>query len=481
MDTGLTSLLLRPGRRCVNVLALLSASLLSLLLGACAVPTPSLAPPAPPAATWQAPLPHEGQTSQLLQWWQGFDDPELPALIAQAQAQSPTLAQALARLRQARANLAAAGAGRLPSATLNGSATRASNASTSFSTLSQVSASVDALWELDLFGGVRHAVDAAQARADSAGYTWHEARLSLAADVADAYVGLRTCEALAQVYADDAGSQSRSAGLTQEKVRVGFESPANGALAEAAQAQARDRATAQQAQCDITVKTLVLLTALDESTLRQRLAAGRARLPQPSGFTPHTLPAQVLAQRPDLAAASRELVAAAYDVGVAQAQRYPSLSFNGSIGAGLVRLGGSSQDAVTWSFGPGLSLPLFDAGRRRAQADATQARYDDSRAGLEQRLRLAVREVEEALVRVDAAQRREGDAATAAHGFQRYFEAAEQRWRLGAGSLIEMEDARRNALSAQASQLGVQRERVAAWVSLYRAVGGGWQADTPTP
>lgn len=451
------------------------------LMGGCAVQTPPATATGQPAVRWHASVPSEGATEQLVQWWSRFDDPLLPTLIARAQAGSPTVSQALARLRQARANLTVTGAGRLPSATLNGSASRASNATTSFKTVNQLSASLDAAWEIDLFGGVRYSVEAAQARADSAGLAWHDARLSLAAEVADAYVGLRTCEALAQVYADDAQSQASTAQLTQEKVRVGFESPANGALAEAAQAQARDRATAQQAQCDVAVKTLVYLLGDDEAALREQLRAGQGHLPQPAPFGLATLPAQLLAQRPDLAAASRDLVAAAADVGVAEARRYPSISFNGSIGGGWLRLDGSTQDAVTWSFGPSVSLPLFDGGRLRAQAAVAQARYDDSRAGLEQRLRGAVREVEEALVRLGAAQRREADAAIAAGGFKRYFEAAEARWRLGSASVMDREEARRNALAAQAAYLGVQRERVAAWISLYRAVGGGWTPTEPTP
>lgn len=233
------------------------------------------------------------------------------------------------------------------------------------------------------------------------------------------------------------------------------------------------------------VKTLVYLTGEEEAALRaqlrQPLSTGPGRLPQPAPFGLAALPAQVLAQRPDLAAAARDLVAAAAEVGVAEARRYPSISFNGSIGGGVLRLDGGSQEAVTWSFGPSLALPLFDRARQRAQAEAALARYDERRAVLQQRLRAAVREVEEALVRLDAAQRREADAATAAGGFKRYFDATEARWRLGSASVMDREEARRNALAAQAAYLGVQRERVAAWISLYRAVGGGWTPAEPTP
>jgi len=452
----------------------LCVALLATTLAACAtLPDPSAQTPAPPQ--WHAPLPHGGEIATLADWWQRFDDPLLPTLIADAQSTSPTLAQALARVAQARAAQRAAEAGRWPSVNATAQASRGSNATTGLVATSQALLGADAQWEIDLFGGVRHNIAAAQAGAQRAELSWHEARVTLAAEVAQAYIGLRACEALVDVLRQEADSQGRNAELTSEKVRVGFEAPANGALAAAAAAQTRDRLTAQQAECDVAVKALVLLTAQDEAALRPRLATRRAVLPQPgSAFALQPLPAALLAQRPDIAAAERELVAAAAGVGVAEAARWPRLTFSGSIGIGALRIAGDTTDARTWGFGPALVLPVFDGGRLKAQSDAARGRYDEARAALEQGMRVAVREVEEALVRVQAAQQREADALRAAQGFRDYFAAAETRWRSGAGSVIEMEDARRTALAAQAGLIGVQRERVAAWVALYRAAGGGW-------
>jgi outer membrane protein TolC len=126
-------------------------------------------------------------------------------------------------------------------------------------------------------------------------------------------------------------------------------------------------------------------------------------------------------------------------------------------------------------------LPIFDGGARAAGEDAARARYDDARASLDAQLRRAVAEVEEALVRLDAATRREGQAQRAAQGFIDYFGAAEQRWRIGAGSLIDREEARRTALAARTALIAVQRERVAAWITLYRSLGGGWSAADAVP
>lgn len=454
---------------------------LALLLGACSTPRLPATPTEAAAERWQATLPHGGDAAAMADWWARFDDPLLAALQRDAQARNPTLAQALARLAEARAATRNADAARWPRLDGVAQGTRSSSPASLFAASGQASVGVEAAWEVDLFGATRAQVAAAQARSEQAGLGWHDARISLAADVAGTYVGYRACEAQLQVLEQDAQSQRQSAELTREKVRVGFEAPANGALADGAAADAANRAIAQRADCDVLVKSLVVLTGQAEPALRGRLQPGAMTLPRPAAFGVTALPAQLLLQRPDMAAAERALVAAAADVGVAEAARYPRLTFSGNLAAAALRSGGQTQDGTAWGFGPTLVLPLFDAGARAAREDAARARYDEARAALDARLRRATAEVEEALVRLDAATRREGEAERAAQGFRDYYAAAEQRWRIGAGSLIDREEARRTALAAQSALINVQRERVAAWITLYRALGGGWSGADSTP
>lgn len=471
-----------PRHRAAAAAAL--AALALLLLGACTTPRVPSRPDTELPSRWQASLPglpHGGDVQALADWWAGFDDPLLPALVVEAQASNPTLAQALARIEQARASLRSARSQYWPALTGRAQATRSAAAENNLAPASQASLAADAQWEIDLFGGTRATVAAAQARSEQATLAWHAARVSLAAEVAQAYVGLRSCEAQRGVFDEDATSQQQSAALTREKVRVGFESPANGALADGAAAESGNRAIAQRADCEVLLQTVGVLSGDPIDRLRTRLAARTGRLPQPAAFAVATLPAQLLTQRPDIAAAEREVVAAAAEVGVADAARFPRLSISGSLGYTALRAGGVDRDGPTWGFGPSLTLPLFDAGQRAANQDAARARYDEARAALDARLRTAVAEVEEALLRLDAATRREADAMRAAEGFRAYYAAAEQRWRVGAGSLIEREDARRIALNAQSALLAVQRERIASWVTLYRALGGGWSPSDAVP
>jgi NodT family efflux transporter outer membrane factor (OMF) lipoprotein len=387
---------------------------------------------------------------------------------------SPTVASARSRIEQARASRTAARAALLPTLDAQASASRG-NAQPPAPLATSLQAGVQAGWEIDLFGGNRAALEAAQSRLEGAQAGWHDARVAVAAETAAGYVNLRTCERQLAVASGDAQSRAETARLAQLTARAGFTAPADAALARASAAEASARLTQQRAQCDIEVKALVALSGLPEPQLRLQLATPWQEPAQQALLPVVSLPAQLLAQRPDVYQAERAVAAASSDIGNAQAQRYPRLSLNGSIAAGIVRVGGETADLQTWSIGPlALSLPLFDGGRRAANVDAASARYDEAVALYTARVRQAVREVEEALVNLQSANLRMEDARVASEGFRTSFTATQARYRSGLGSLLELEDARRTALAAETALVSLQRERVLAWIALYRAVGGGW-------
>ena len=442
-------------------------------------PAAALAIDAP--AQWQAPLPHNGQLSDLGRWWRQFDDPLLSQLIADAQTVSPRLADAGARIAQARATRVAASAALVPSVNADARAVRGrQDFVTPLGTLA--SATVQASWEIDLFGARRAARDAAQARVALAQAAWHEARVSLAAEVATSYVALRACEAQVLQSETDAASRGETARLTALSAKAGFQSPANEALSRASAAQARAQLTAQRAQCDVDIKALVALSGIAEPALRARLAAKSATLPQPAQIAVSAVPAEVLSQRPDLDSAAREVIAASADVANAQAQRLPRVSLAGAIGPSYYDTGTAHGSGTLWSIGPiAITLPLFDAGTRAANVDAARARYDAAAMAYRGKVRTALREVEEALVQLQSTAARNEDARVAAEGFEASYRATEARYRGGLASLFELEDARRSAVQAQSSLIELQRERVAAWIALYRALGGGWSASDAAP
>jgi NodT family efflux transporter outer membrane factor (OMF) lipoprotein len=459
---------------------LIAAVAAALALAGCASTGPSSTPAPEAPAQWQAPMPHNGTLGDLASWWQQFDDPLLVELIESAQKASPTLASAASRIRQARATRIAAGALLVPALDAVGSASRGdSQPPLPLATTMQVG--LQATWEIDLFGGNRQATQAAQERLDGAQARWHEARVSVAAETANTYVSLRTCEHLVIVADNDAKSRAETARLSELSAQAGFTAPAVAALARASAAEGSALAKRQLAQCEVLVKALVALSALPEPQLRQKLAVAWSEPSKANVLTVASVPAQVLAQRPDVYQAEREVAAASAELGSARAQRYPRLSLFGSIAAGSFRTGGVSTDLQTWSIGPlAVTMPIYDGGRRAANVDAAQARYEEAAAFYAASVRQAVREVEEALVTLESTRLRDEDARVAAENYRVSFVGTEARYRSGLTSLVELEDARRSALVSETALVLLQRERLTAWIGLYRALGGGWARPDAT-
>ena len=187
------------------------------------------------------------------------------------------------------------------------------------------------------------------------------------------------------------------------------------------------------------------------------------------------VPAEVVAQRPDIEAAARDVAAAAADAAQADAQRWPRITLAGSIGATRVATIGIRTDGTVWSAGPiAVTFPIFDGGTRRANARAAHVRYEAATTVYAARLRDAVRDVEGALVTLDSTARRTGSAEMAADGLVHAYRATLASYEAGVASLFDLEDARRSMVAARSALIELHRERVVAWIALYRAVGGGW-------
>ena len=469
-----------------------------LYLASCAITPPATQVGDQAAGQWYSPLPnaspnssqlpHQGSVKALSNWWQSLGDPLLVELIASAQAASPSVTAATSRIAQARSAVVATGAASMPGLSAVANASRGvSQLNVPLASVGQVG--LQASSEIDLWGGNRAAQDAAQARLAGSQAGWHEARVSVAAEVANTYLNLRTCEQLVNVAKDDVTSRSETSRLTGLLANAGFTAPANASLARASNAQSQSMLTLQRTQCDMQVKALVALTTLSEPEIRQKMALNMASNTNLAGVLPTyfamnniaipALPAQLLAQRPDVFAAQQEVAAASGDVGSAQAAKYPRLGLSGSVGLQSIRSGGVGINGATWSIGPlSVTLPILDGGRSSAAVDVANANYAAASANYRAKVRGAVREVEETLLNVQSAADRLVDAAIATDGYSAAFVASEARFKSGLGSLSDLEDTRRTALAAKTALLNLERERSAAWVALYRALGGGWSSST---
>lgn len=457
------------------------------------------------APTWQTSLPHGGELSQLQTFWAQYNDALLLALIEQAQAQSVNIATAKTKIAEARANRVSAFSSLLPTLDTTFSSSKAvqqpaigiSGASaipigggqaSGFGagaqggqaiTTSQVNA--QAAWELDLFGANSGLLKAAQARESAAQAGWHDARVAVAAELATSYFNLRFCQVQLSINQNDMKSRAESARVTEISYKAGFSANAAYQLALAGAADAAQQMKVQQAQCDLGIKELVALTDLDEKDLRQQLAdtAFTANENNQTFFTIAEIPATIINQRPDIVSAEADLMTTAAELKNTHVQRLPKVSLNGSIG--WMRISGSSfkGEGEVWSLGPiSITLPIFDAGKRKANVNTAEAKYAEAAANYRSKVRYAIKEVEDALVNLHASTDRQSDVLTALNGYQASLLATEQKVSAGFANLIELEENRRYALQAQTNQVNVLKDRNNAWIALYRAIGGGWQNTT---
>ncbi|MGZ4968251.1 MAG: efflux transporter outer membrane subunit [Methylobacter sp.] len=459
------------------------------VLAGCSVFPDYVRPAIDTPAHWQAQRTKPERETEFLDWWSQFNDPVLTRLLQAAEQDNPTLEQAVASIASARASLAGAGAGGLPSLTAKttysrskgGSAYGTSSQTTTGSSagfttgISQVlSGSLDASWELDLFGKFAFSQQAEQARLTAAELTWQNAKISLAAEVASNYVSYRACELAATAYQNAIASKQDTARLTGVLAHAGFSSSADAVLAEASLHAGESSLIAQRAECDNTIKALVALTDLAEADLRAWLSGGSG-IPTPAQFQVDSVPADLLTQRPDLAADERKLAAAGADIGNAVAKRYPSVSLTGSIGKRKTETSGLTLSSNTWSIGPTITLPIFDGGDLRSKVDSAEAGYAGALATYRSDIRAAIKEVEQALVNLSGAEQREIAEGRSAEQYRQYFRAAEINWRAGGLSLLSLEDARGQMITQEISHISQQQNRVQYWIALYKALGGGWR------
>ena len=461
---------------------------LTLLLAGCAAVGPDYVPPklsdAGVPGQWTSGSDMAGSdkavanTSPAFQWWAELDDPLLNQMVTEGFRTSPTLGIAVARVSQARAAYAGTRAAELPAITGDAESERsASDSSGKPSTDSWLS--TNASWEIDLFGAVRRGNEGAAARAAAQQATLADVRVSLAADITDAYLSFRACQSNVALSEQDVVSREATEKLTAASVTEGFTAPYQAIRSKASVAEAKTQLASTRAYCARQENLLTRLTGIPRPELMKQLAGkptGLDRLPVPRHFGV-AIPAQSLTQRPDIRAAERKVAAASADIGLAEADRYPRLTLNGSLGYEVEGTGGGALSFGTWSFGPSLSLPIFDGGRRKAAVDVAKARYDEALAEFKAKARNAIQEVEDALTRYAAAHERAENARVSANQYQQFFKTVEIRYREGASNLLELEDARRSMLDAQQTLLNVMQERLQAWVALNRATGGAAQYE----
>jgi outer membrane protein, multidrug efflux system len=438
-------------------------------------------PPVPVPSTWARPA--EGTstaTQDLARWWERLNDPVLSRLIDRTLQASPDVRTAQSRLRQARGQRNLAQANRKPtaaaSASLSGSKRSDVGASATFSP------AFDASWEPDVFGGLRSAVQAAEADLAATESDLHKTQVSLAAEVAVNYVGMRGDQARLKIAEANLATQAETLQLTEWRAQAGLVGSvdveqARASLAQTQAAVPNVRLTLEQAQ-----HRLAVLAGLPPSALVEELDAVAA-VPTPPDGIAIGIPAESLRQRPDVRAAEQRLVAETARLAQSRAARFPSFSLRGSLGTDVVSAALTGGTSVAASLVASVSQTIFDGGRIRQQIAIQGAVQEQAAISYESTVLTAFEEVENALASLEQNRLRLASLATAAEASRNAALLARHQYAAGLSDFQTVLDTQRTLLAAEDSLATTQVSRATALVQLYKALGGGWSpagADAAT-
>lgn len=414
-------------------------------------------------------------------WWTAFSDRRLNGYVDQGLAQNLDILQALERINQAQAGVISAGAGSLPSLDLTADATRSGSkdiggsagAAAASGAQTSVSGGLSASWFLDLFGLYRRSKEAALANLDAAYASVDTARLTLLSSVVAAYIDVRYYQERIAIAQQNLRSRRETLDLTKLQLEAGAASRLDVVQAEGLVNSTLADIPGLETQFRGAAHRVATLLGLPASSLIPELsrAAGQpvARFNAKSG-----IPADLIRNRPDIRAAERSLAAAVANVGVAEAQLYPAITLGGSITPSYTRAAGAEAGLLSWSFGPALSLPIFDGGALRANLSSAESSAREAYISWKQTVLNAVEEVENALAAVSRDGRTVAALRATVRSYQEALQLATASYRDGASSLLDVLDAQREVSTAQANLAAAVRQMAQDYVSLNVAIGGGY-------
>ncbi|WP_242182641.1 efflux transporter outer membrane subunit [Sphingomonas sp. CARO-RG-8B-R24-01] len=447
--------------------------------------------PATPAAlgvpdAYSVPLPAQAR-GDLTAWWTRFDDPLLTSVVERARANNLDIAQALARLRQAREALVQSRAQLLP--TLSGSAgyTRSQSIVGGTTTLpggativtgrgsgDTLSLGLDVQYQVGLFGEIRRTIESSRAQYETSGYDLATVLLSTEAEAARNYMLARLYQAQLANARASLRVQDDNLEIAGFRVQAGLVSSLDVEQARSQRASTAATIPTIEQNYNAAVSRIGVLTGQAPGALKGELAATR---PIPAGPDSVAIgvPLDTLRQRPDVRAAERQLAAATAQIGVAKAQLYPALAISGSLSTDASKLGSLFQTIAGQVFA-GLTQAIFNGGRLRAQVRSNEAAADGAFAAYKSTVLQGLEDVENAVVALDSAKRRAEQFAIALDAANNSAILSRTQYRAGLTDFVTLNTTETSLLNARNGLSQAQSDRATALVQLFLALGGGWDS-----
>jgi len=415
-------------------------------------------------------------TAALSRWWQRFNDPVMNQLIAGALQSSPDMRTALSRVDEARARRGVEKSTLFPtiSTGASGRGERSDSKLTGLSNSEAYGASVDMNWEVDLFGKLRQNLKAASADLAQTTENYYGAQVTLAAEMAEAYVDLRTSEAQLEVYQRNLSTRGDTVQITRWREQAGESTTFETQQAASTLEQARATIPSLKQSIAQTKNRLALLSGQTPGALDALLSKPR-RVPQPPSMLATGIPAETLRQRPDVRAAERGVEAAIARTKSAERERYPTLSLSGSLGVDALKSSSLfSPEVAAASIAGNLAAPIFNAGRITQTINIQSAQEKQAFIAYEAAVLQALSEVENALIAVSRTSERLQTLNSAVASAREAATLAAQSYEAGQVDLLQVLDTQRTLLSLEEQQTLTVSDRTSAHIQLYKALGGGW-------
>nr|WP_310733669.1 efflux transporter outer membrane subunit [Aquincola tertiaricarbonis] len=470
----------RKSTSLTTLTAALAVASAVLLVAGCASPG-AMPPPAQALAPARVGLVADAALPEVQpRWWQAFGDPALDALVDKALADSPSLQVAAARVARAGAAIDDARAADRPNATLSAEATRQRYTENGLvpqplagTTRTNATLQAGLSWELDFFGRHRAALEAALGSERAARADADAARLMLATDVVRSYVALARAQALRDVAQRALAQRDETLGLVRQRVGAGLDTHVELRQGEGALPEARVQIARLDEQMALARNQLAALTAQPPQALA---GLQPALAPVQLEALPTQLGADLLGRRPDIAAARWRVEAATQDVAVARTEFYPDVNLTAFAGFSALGLGhlieaGSRQAGA----GPAIRLPIFDAGRLRANLRGRGADLDAAVQSYNGAVVTAVREVADQLASLQAIARQQQEQVAAQAAAESAYDLALQRYRAGLGTYLVVLSAETNVLAQRRIAAELKARALDSQALLMRGLGGGWR------
>lgn len=446
------------------------------------------APPAWAEATAESTGGVTTKPADLARWWTKFNDPQLTSLVERALQQNLDLKLATSRVREARALRGVAASQWYPKLDGNASYSRQRLSERSFGSgggsgfgggfnpnIDSYSASLDASWELDIFGGTRRNVEAADADIAASYESRREILISLLGEVANSYITLRGAQRQLAILRNRVESQQKTLELTRVRFETGLAAELDVIRAKAQLESTQSNWPLVDASVRESAHRLAVLLGEFPENLLGELTTEKP-LPAPPSEMPLGAPAEIVCRRPDLRRAERECAAASARIGVAIAEKYPKFTLTSSLGPRANHLSDLfDHKSVFFSIGPSVHLPLFAGGRIEANIEVYNAKEEQTLIQYQQTMLRALEEVENGIVQYTRQQQRRDSLTSSMQSLERALEMAKSLYEQGLVDFLSVLEAERELLDSQNSLTQSQTQVTLGSVYLYKALGGGWE------